>query len=471
MKRIRVLVVLALLLVAGGVFDRYDRPTGGWGATLATGGMPEAAPGSALSSTWYCAGGSGKADSPFVGGLTLANPTDHTVEGTITVVPDQGEAKTVPVTVAPSATTAVSYADVVPAAYVGALVDLDSGQVVVEHWVGSAAGTSVAPCASRASRDWYFAAGATARDAQLVLSLYNPFPEDAIVDLSFATNEGRAAPAAFQGIVVPAGRVVARDLGEHVRRRDVIATHVRSRAGRLVADQLLVRTAPGEAGVSVRLGAPATALEWYFPDGFYTDGITEKYTLFNPSDAEAMVDLEVTLDEGAAEPFELTVPPHGVVTVTPPTEERLPKGVGRSAVVRVYNDVGVIAERSIGATAPAPRAGRADVLGATRTARLWAFAYGAVGPTRDQWVVVHNPGALEARVSFTALADGQALALEGLQNVAVGAGQRRAFRIGEYVQREALSLVVRSTADVVVERSVFVVGGPGIADSVGIPLD
>ena len=471
MKRIRVLVVLALLLATGGVLDRYARPQGGWGPSVATGGMPEAAPGSALSSTWYCAGGSGKADSPFLGGITLANPTDHDVEGTITVVPDQGDAKTVPVTVKASASTAVAFADVVPAAYVGALVDLDSGQVAVEHWVGSPAGTSVAPCASRASRDWYFAAGATARDAQLVLSLYNPFPEDAIVDLSFATNEGRAAPAAFQGIVVPAGRVVARDLGEHVRRRDVIATHVRSRAGRLVADQLLVRTAPGEAGVSVRLGAPTTALEWYFPDGYYTDGIAEKYTLFNPSDAEALVDLEVTLDEGAAEPFELTVPPHGVVTVTPATEERLPKGVGRSAVVRVYNNVGVVAERSVTAGPPAPRAGRADILGATRTARLWAFAYGAASPVRDQWVSVHNPGALEARVSFTALADGQPLALEGLQDVVVGPGQRRAFRVGEHVQRDSLSLVVRATADVVVERSVFVVGGPGIAASLGIPLD
>ncbi|MBW3667726.1 MAG: hypothetical protein KY443_00820 [Actinobacteria bacterium] len=471
MTRVRILVVLALVVVAGGVVDRYVQRQSRWGPSVATAGMPEAAPGSALSSTWYCAGGSGKPGSPFLGGITVANPTDHDVEGTVTVVPDQGDAKTVPLTVKPSAATTLAFADVVPAAYVGALVDVDSGQVVVEHWVAGPAGTAVAPCASRASRQWFFAGGATARDAQLVLSLYNPFPEDAIVDLSFATNEGRAAPAAFQGIVVPAGRVVARDLGEHVRRRDIIATHVQSRAGRLVADQLLVRTGPGEAGVSVRLGAPAPALAWYFPDGYYTHGITERYTLFNPSDLEALVDLEVTLDEGAAEPFELTVPPHGVVTVTPSSEERLPKGVGRSAVVRVYNNVGVVAERSVTAVPPAPRAGRADVLGATRTARLWAFAYGAAGPTRDQWVIVHNPGVLATRVSFTALADGQPLALEGLQDVAIGPGQRRAFRVGEHVQRDSLSLVVRSTGDVVVQRSVFVVGGPGIADSLGIPLD
>jgi hypothetical protein len=469
MRRTPVVVALAVLLVAGGAADRLWRDDGP-ATTVDAAGMPAAAPGSALSSSWYCAGGSGSAESPYVGGLTVANPTDAEVHGTVTVVPDQGEPKSVPLTLAASSATSFSFADVVPARYVGATVDVDSGQVAVEHWIGGKAGHSVAPCASRPSTDWYFADGATAKDAQLVLSLYNPFPEDAIADLSFTTNEGRAVPASLQGIVVPAGRVVVRDLGEHVRRRDFIATHVALRSGRVVADQLLSRTAAGEAGVSLRLGAPAPRTTWYFPDGYHHDGITEEYTVFNPGEEEALVDIEVSLDEGAAEPFELTVPPRGRVSVVSGAEDRLPKGVARSAVVRSLNNVAVVAERSVSGAAPSTRLGRSDMLGGTRTARVWAFPWGAATATADQWVVVHNPGGAEARLSISALADGQVLAIEGLQDQVIPSGARRAYRVGERIQRDALSLVVRSNVAVVAERMVFAVGVPGIADSLGIPL-
>jgi hypothetical protein len=223
--------------------------------------------------------------------------------------------------------------------------------------------------------------------------------------------------------------------------------------------------------VSLRLGAPATAPVWYFPDGLYTEGIVEEYSIFNPGDAEALVDVEVTLDEGSAEPFELTVPPRSRVAVTAHAEERLPKGVGRAVVVRSINGVPVVAERTVAAAPPAPRSGRAGLLGATRTARVWAFAYGAATPTSDEWIIVYNPGPREATVSITGLADGRALAIEGLQGLIVAPGRRQALRIGEHVQRTPLPLVVRSSEPVVAQREVFTVGGPGITDTMGIPLD
>ncbi|HVF73741.1 MAG TPA: DUF5719 family protein [Acidimicrobiales bacterium] len=472
MRRFPVIGLIVALVAAGIVVDRLvDRPAPEPVSEVSASGTPTAAGASALSSTWYCAGGASNPASPYNGGLTVANPTDRDVTGTVSIVSDQGATASVPITVKASAAVTLEYGQSMAPAYVAATVDLDSGQVVVEHWVASAAGRSVAPCASRASTSWFFADGATARDAQLLLALYNPFPEDAIADLSFATNEGRAAPADFQGIVVPAGRVVVRDIGEHVRRRDTVATEVRLRSGRLVADQLLNRTAPGQAGVALRLGASAPALEWYFPDGYYTDGIVEEYAVFNPTDAEALVDVEVTLDEGAAEPFELTVPPHGRVSVTAHAEERLPKNVGRAVVVRSVNNVPVVAERSVAAAAPAPRSGRSGLLGATRTARVWAFAYGAATPTSDEWIIVFNPSDRETTVSITALADGRMLPVEGLQGVIIAPGRRQGFRLNEHVQRPALPLVVRSSERVVVQRDVFTVGGPGIADAMGIPLD
>lgn len=471
MRRANVVVAVAGLLVAGGLADRLDRGPGASVGAVGEDPMPTAAPASALSSTWYCAGGSGRPDSPFASAIVVANPTDAAVSGSVTVVPDDGEARTVPLTVPTRASTTVRLADVAPAAHAAALVDLEQGRVVVEHVLAGSAGTSAAPCASSASSRWYFATGATAKDATLLLSLYNPFPEDAIVDLSFSTEVGRAVPADFQGIVVPAGRLVVRDIGEHVRRREAVATRVVARSGRLVADQLLVRTAPEEAGVSLRLGARRPGTVWYFPDGYAADGIVERYTVFNPSGREALVDVSLTLDEGAAEPFELTVPPHGAVAVVVNAEDRVPKGVGHASVVRAVNGVAVVAERSVVAGPPSDRRGRADLLGARRTARQWAFAVGAANPGTDEWIVVYNPGRRPATVDVIGLADGQPLPIEGLQKLAVAPGKRRALRLGEHVQRDALPVVVRSDVPVVAERSLYVVGGPGIADAMGIPLD
>lgn len=461
--RVPVVVGIAAVLVAAGLVDRYvDRPPPGAVSEVGTVGMPIAAPATALTSTWYCARGDG---------ITVANPTAEEVTGTVTVVPDEGDSRSVPITVKPLDSVSLKLADVVQAAHAAALVDLDGGQVAVEHWLAGPAGTSLAPCASGASTRWYFASGSTAKDATLLLALYNPFPEDAIVDLSFSTEQGRAVPADFQGLVVPAGRLLVTDVGEHVRRREAISTQVTVRSGRVVADQVLTRTAPGQAGVSLRLGAPATAAKWYFPDGYVADGSGEVYTLFNPNDTEALVDLRVALDEGDAEPFELTVPARGRVEVVSHAEDRLPKGMGRSAVVESLDGVGVVAERS-NTTAPgASRAGRVDLLGSPRTARSWLFAFGAATPTADEWVIVYNPGPAAAKVGITALAGGNPVPVEGLQSVFVAPGRRWVVRVGEHIQRDVLPLLVRSDTPVVAERAVYVVGGPGISDDVGVPLD
>src|SRR6202011_5703649 len=85
-------------------------------------------------------------------------------------------------------------------------------------------------------------------------SLLNPYPEDAIVDLRFVTEQGVESPAGFQGIVVPARSLLGVDVGTHLRRRARVATTVSARAGRVVAWKTQVINpmppppAPGAAG-------------------------------------------------------------------------------------------------------------------------------------------------------------------------------------------------------------------------------
>ena len=226
----------------------------------------------------------------------------------------------------------------------------------------------------------------------------------------------------------------------------------------------------GRKGQSLTLGAPDPAPVWYFPEGYLAPGITERYQLFNPSAREVKASLVLSLEQGAAEPIEVTVPPQARVTVTANDENRIPKLVPHAVTVRTEGGAAVVAERSIDAAPPAGRAGFSAAMGSTRTAKRWAFAAGAADAVSDEWVIVQNPGLRPARVSFTALAGGQRLAVEGLQDVLLAPGQRAAFRLGDHLKRSDLSLVVTGSQPVVAERDVYQAKGLGTAMSMGLLL-
>src|SRR5207253_708796 len=101
------------------------------------------------------------------------------------------------------------------------------------------------------------------------------------------------------------------------------------------------------------LGAPGPWPVWYFPEGDLVPGVTERYQLFNPSDREVKASLTLSLEQGAAEPIDVTVPPQARVTVTANDESRIPRLVAHAVTVRTEGGAGVVAERAIDAVPPA----------------------------------------------------------------------------------------------------------------------
>src|SRR4051794_31876840 len=419
------LIAIAALLVAGLAVDRRARPHA---PSTAAGRevsslMPTAATTRSLTSAWYCPGATAVTGGIANGTLIIANPTGTPLPATVTLVPVTGAPVGVPLVVQPQSRSVVQESDFLKAQQVAALVDFNGGGGTVEQQVTGANGSAVAPCASQASDNWYFATGSTDRDWGLAMFLFNPFPGDAIVDLSFATDQGSSSPPDFQGVVVPARGLKVLDVGEHVRRRIDVATHVFARAGRVVASQLRVHSAAPK-GAILTLGAPSTGPLWVFPDGLAGEGVVEEYHLYNPGPRDAEVSVELALDEGEAEPFDLTVPGDGTYVLVANDEARIPKGVPHTAIVRSTNGVGIVAERRIVAQPPATRTGLASMLGARRPARQWVMGAGTASTTTDEWLVVYNPGTADARFSVTALAAGVPLDVEGVQDVNVGDGRR-----------------------------------------------
>jgi hypothetical protein len=455
-------VMVAALLVAG-VVDRVTRPDASGAVVVAT--SPAARPVSAGASTWYCP--IGAAGGGTEGSIVIQNIRSEPVEGVLTLYPQSGPPVAVGLSIPARDRRIARESEFIRSPMVGAVVELERGGMAVEQTVTSGAGESTTPCASATADHWYVADGSTALNNAMILNLFNPFPDDAIVDMDFATDQGRTAPGAFQGVVVPARSVLGVNVGEHVRRREHVATTITARRGRIVAGRLQLRTSPRN-GFLVALAASAPSSFWDFPSGVVSESIGERFHLYNPGRKDAAVQIGLTLDQGAAEPLDVKVPAGERVTVDPGTEPRVPKGVAHAVTVR--SDVPLVAERSLDYAPASGRSGLAGALGATSSARVWLLPQGAVTDAVEEAVAVHNVGRRAARVSIVVVAGGRRQALEGLSDVRVGPGERRAFALREVITGPDLPIVVDATEPVVVERFFGRVGRGGVTFSTGIPV-
>jgi hypothetical protein len=499
---------------------------GGEHEPLAT---PAAAGDHVLSSTWYCAAGTAYGDGSAEHTVVVANPTDDEVAGTLTVYPgnvapprsddppitDESTAGTTSTSTTTTTTTAppaddegsdddlvhhdftvaarsratFRLSDLVDATLAAASVEADSGGVTVEHEVESDAGRDVAPCASTASPTWYFAWGATSRDARELLVLFNPFPSDVVVDAVFSTEGGVREPLRWQGFTVPARSVVGVDVGDDVTRREQVSAALRARSGRLVVDRLQIFDGSQETGgVSVALGQTAPGHDWLFSHGRVGDGIDERIVLYNPGETAAEVEVSVEAVDSTArppEPFGVVVRPGRYEVLDYGDEARVEPGTTHGTSVRSRNGVPVVAERVMTYDRPAakpsapPRRDLSITPPSPVASTEWSFpaagegegGEGDDGPGVVLRYTVMNPADDEpARVTLTLYAGGEEVDVPGLDRVTVAPGQRASLELpADALARagEDGTVVLRSDNPVTAERTVIhddlpTTIGPGI---------
>lgn len=524
-SRLTSLVLLAGAITGGLVLQAAERsePTTDDAVAVEAGvAIPAATPPGTLTSTWYCAGGTATEDGFADHVLLLANPTDRARQATVTVLPGTiapapstpddaagDETTTTAETTTTEAqetttTTAVEpppdptvvdlpaqsrievvLQELIDAPLAGAIVEIDGGEVAVEHQITGPGGKATAPCSTTAAREWSFPWGVTTRGTRELLVFMNPFPDDATVDIDLATDQGTRAPLRLRDLVVPGRSVVGAFIEQDTRRAQVSAqVHVGS--GRLVVDRIQTfdGTDPAFEGITLGLGAPTPAETWIFPDGKVDEGITEQIVVYNPTDEVAEVEVEVRLDDpatnGVPEPFELTIAPSrfSIVDLNEPDAEvsedvpkRIPDGVAHSLIVRSLNGVPVAAERIVTSSEPNSNLGIGATLGSPVAAPTWLFPGGGVSDERDEYLTLFNasPDAI-ARFSVTALANGQTLAVQDLQDLEIPPGGRRVIHLSAHTDREVLPLRVEADGPIVVERGLYRVAGRGISQSMGIPL-
>lgn len=322
-------------------------------------------------STWYCAEGTANPGGRAAEEIQIGNLGSSETNAVVSV--DGGDAVApvaTTVTVAPGGVVRVPVASISAIAEPGVVVETTGGRPVVEHRITSATDAALGPCARGPSRVARFAAGTTARGAELWLALFNPYPDDAIVDITAITGSGVRSPTRLQGVVVPRTSRVSVAMHEAIPRVDTVATQVKVRRGRVVSEisQHLDGT-DGRKGLALSVGADA-ARSWWFPTALNGSGHHERLQIANPGRRDARVRVTSALDAAASvEPEELLVPAESVVTAD---LGRIPPDIGFSLHVTSSRPVVTELVGASGSPQPADVQGIATDLGITAGAREWA---------------------------------------------------------------------------------------------------
>ncbi|MGZ6885143.1 MAG: DUF5719 family protein [Acidimicrobiia bacterium] len=455
--RTRVVLVVGIVvgLVVAALLPRAAPSTSvaAVGAGLAPAGAP---------TTWYCAEGTANPGGRAGEDVVVGNVGRGPLRAVISV---DGGAEVAPVsrsyTVAPGRVARVPVASIAPIADPGVVVETTGGRAAVEHRITNGSDTALGPCARAPSPVTRFAAGTTAKGAELWLALFNPYPDDAIVDVSALTENGVREPGRLQGVVVPHTSRVTLALHVALPRVDTVATQVAVRRGRTIAEisQHLDGT-DGRKGIALSLGA-ASARTWRFPIGLNGSGHHERLVLANPSSHDATVTVRSALDAAAAvEPDHLVVPAASVVTAD---LSRIPPDIGFSLTVVASQPIVAELVGASGPPQPADVQGIASDLGITEGAREWAVVPTRLDTKSTDVVAVVSADGRRHRVTLRrAGAPGRTR----FGSVAVPAAGRAMIDLAELVPGTDIALLLKADGPVVVEREST---RPGLTRSHAIP--
>jgi hypothetical protein len=475
-RRTPILVALALVLVAAIVFQERDT-TGAAGASAvrATAASPAVPESDALSTSWFCAEGTSTPDGRADETVLVASVADTEVEATVTVMAGAAAA---PVSrtlhLAPREEQRVRVADLAQAAEPGVVVEVTGGPAAVAHEIRAFGDVATEPCARSASTRWYFAAGTTLRGAQQYVSLFNPFGDDAVVDLTFVTDSGVQEPDDAQAVIVSRRSRVSVPVHDLVPRQRDVAVQVVARSGRVVAErsQLFDGTASdGEIvrhGVALSLGAQQAERSWYVANGTRTGSASAMVGVANFGNVATTAEVSVVLEGDLALPAQ-SVPVSARSVAMVDVTQGVPADTDYAVVVRARDAEGhsppVVAEMLQWWPDESPTTGVATSMGSTRPARRWVIALpsGAV----DGVVTVVNVGTEPLTAGLLVLDAGDTTGPPSEPERAVDADRFRTFVLDDLDAGGDHVLVVTTDRPSVV--GVTYTGDDGAAMSAAVP--
>lgn len=426
--------------------------------------MPAAPVRTSLSTTWFCPGVPASGEAGTGGDIIIANTDEGELDVAVTLLGTEGAPVEQSVTVAPRSRTTVDVDAAVTSPYAGAIIEITGGAGVVEQLaVGPLAegvvARSVAPCTTSTSSTWYLAEGYTQEGSREQLVVMNPYPTEATVAVRFATQDGTRAPTELQAEAIPPFSVRVYDMADLAARDEPeVAVTLEATRGEITVARAQTYAGTGRRGYAVTLAAPAARTQWYFVDGEIGEGVTERYSIYNPGDERIEVQASVVGVELGAEfiPIDpIEVGRGQVVTFTPTDVAGIPEGRHAMVFAAQSLEQGIVVERALGRTFEGLPTTSVNLGAPPRyedgyVAQTWTLAYGVEEPTEDA-LVAYNIDAVDATITVQAVTAEGIINVPGLAAVALPANGLITIDLTDDLAIDH-QLIIRSTSRVFVER-------------------
>lgn len=354
----------------------------------------------APSQTWYFAEGFINAD--FMEYLLFFNPGEEPVNALTTYHPEGREPIVENYLLPPGSRQTISVNGVsgMPSSIGHATSVQADGPIVVQqseyyNWAGRrGGGTTIG--ATAPSNTWYFAEGFCGGLFHTFLLLFNPGDKEATVHVSYIIEGGN--PYFHDFTMPPDSRGTTWVNALPGLSGKGVSIRVDS-SEPLVAQRTMFFDWSGQPyqvnGGDAAMGMTEPAKTWYLAEGCTGYYFDEYILILNPTAQMATINVEFDTTRGPV-PYACQVPPFARGTISVDSIPGL-QSVETGAVVS--SDTDIIVERSMYYTRDSRRGGHV-ANGVNETSKDWYFAEGFTGGTFDEYVMVMNPGADPASVTY-----------------------------------------------------------------------
>jgi hypothetical protein len=462
LRRLLGICVVGVMFGAVIVIDRQNDPIdiGATSALVPLAGFPQAVSGSRISTSWFCPGAA--AGDGITGAfVVIANPSDGDIVASLRLLSGT-DGPIENVTVGPRAQKRIDVLRGKTVGVVAPIVEIIGSYGSVEQELLYAAGDVTAQCVSQTSSRWYFADGFTLEGTTQRLVLINPFPESAVINVSYTTRDGKRTPSALQGLIVAPRSVKSISLADSgAANESRIAVEVIATTGQIIASRTQHYLGGGRLGYSTTVGVPEALGEWWFVSGRTGEMVTEELVVFNPTDVDAQVNVAffgegitngIPIDAlgGPALPSQVVeIPAGGVMGIRTDNIADLPKG-DHAMVVSTLNDARVVVEhvlsqRTSSSTFTAVTNGIPSGLLTSK----WRIPTGIAKGARNALSVL-NVTAVDGTYTVFTIGPGGKVGLPGLIDVPLPAASLTFLDVPEGASDG--EVIIEATMDIAVQR-------------------
>ena len=460
----RIFVILLLVVGVAGIVALEQRENeeleGATAAAVELPGFPVVPPQRRISSSWFCPGVAA-GDGVEAGSVAIANPSDTEITASVSFLSD-AEREVEVVVVPPRTRTQVESIRGRTVGVVVPVVEIIGEVGTVEQQLIYAAGDVTSQCVTSTAPEWFFADGWTVEGSSERLVITNPYPESAVVNVSFTTREGKRTPTNLQGLIVGPRRARSLSMStEGAEGESILAVQVTASTGKIVASRAQHYLGGGRLGYSTTVGLPAALTMWWFAAGRTGPNVTESLVVFNPNEEDESVTVvffgegisvdPATLgDQSGITPISTVLIPAGeVVSIDTNNVADLPKGDHAMFVSSVSGlplvVEHVITQQTSRGTFTAITNGIPDELAST----TWRVPSGLLDGAASALAIANTSGD-SGTFSMSAIGPGGEFTYPGFEEVPLGPGG--VANLGIPQGATTGEVIIRATVPIVVQR-------------------